>query len=236
MACGASSLTRAAASSMASGRPSSRRAMSAIAAAHRLAGPQRGRRRVSLLGRERQRRDRALLLAGHAQRRAAADQDPNGPRLLQQPRHHRGARQEVLEVVQHDQDLPFAQLAHQVLHQRPVPGVLQPDVLGDRRWHQPRIPDGRQRDEIDAVRVVAGHRRGHGDAQPGLAAAARPGQRDQVAAREQLFRLLQLAFPADEAGQRPGQADPGRRTTSDLRHVRSAFASQVNAIRPAASR
>jgi hypothetical protein len=155
---------------------------------------------------------------------------------LQQPRHDRRARQQVLEVVQHDQDLPLAQLAHQVLHQRPVPGVLQPDVLGDRRRHQPRIPDRRQRDEIDAVRVVVGHRRGHGDAQPGLAAAARPGQRDQIAPRQQLFRLRQLAFPADEAGQRLRQADPPRRTTRDLRHTRSAFASQVNATRPAASR
>jgi len=70
----------------------------------------------------------------------------------------------VLEVVQHDQDLALTQLAHQVLHQRPVPGVLQPDVLGDRRRHELRIPDRRQRDEIDAVRVVVGHRRGQGDA------------------------------------------------------------------------
>ena len=176
--------------------------------AHRLAGGQRGRRRAGVLLRDRERRDRAFLLAGNAQRRAAADQDPNSPGLLEQPRHDRGAVQQMLEVVQHDQELPLAQLAHQVLHQRPVPGILQPDALGDRRWHQSRIPDGRERDEIDAVRVVAGHRRGQGDAQPGLAAAARPGQRDQVAVLEQPLRLRQLAFPADEAGQRLRQADP----------------------------
>ena len=149
--------------------------------AHRRAGGQRGCRRAGVLLRDRERRDRAFLLAGNAKRRAAADQDPNSPGLLEQPCHDRGAVQKMLEVVQHDQEPPVPQLAHQVLHQRPVPGILQPDALGDRGWHQSRIPDGCERDEVDAVRVVAGHRRGQGDAQPGLAAAARSGQRDQVA-------------------------------------------------------
>ena len=213
---------------MASGRPSSLRAICAIAGAFSssrvnpgtAAAARSANRRTDsqaasdaavgrvLLVRDRERRDRAFLLAGNAQRRAAADQDPQRARLLQQPRHDRGAGQQVLEVVQDDQELPLAQLADQVLHQGPVPGVLQPDALGDRRGHQSRIPDGRQRHEVNAVRVVAGHLRGQGDAQPGLAAAARPGQRDQVAALEQPFRLRQLAFPADEAGQRLGQADP----------------------------
>ena len=104
----------------------------------------------------------------------------------------------------------------------PVPGVLQPDALRDRRPHQPGISHRRQRDEVDAVRVVAGHLRGQRDAQPGLAAAARPGQRDQVAARQQPFRLPQLAFPADEAGERLRQADPGGSTARDVRHSRPA--------------
>ena len=131
--------------------------------------------------------------------------------------------------------MPRAQLADQVLHQWPVPGILQPDALGDRRWHQPRIPDRRQRDEVHPVWVLRGHLRGQRDAQPGLAAAARPGQRDQVAAPEQPFRLRQLVFPADKAGQRLRQAAAAgsgfdgaagwrdHRTPRDVRHATSAL-------------
>ncbi len=214
--------------------------------AHRLAGGQRCSRRASVHAGNRERRNRAFLLTGNTQRRAAADQDPHGTGLPQQPRHDRGAGQQVLEVVKDDQQLPLTQLADQVLDQGSVPGILQPDALDDRRRHQARIPDRRQRDEVDAVRVVTGHLRGHGDAQPGLAAAARPGQRDQVAALQQPFRLRQLVFSADEAGQRLGQADPpgarprrtarqrSDRTARHLRHAISALASRLNATRPAA--
>ena len=183
--------------------------------AHRLAGGQPFGRGPGARIRDRERRDRAFLLAGDPQRRAAADQDAQRTGLPQQPGHGRGAGQQVLEVVQDEQDLPVVQLADQVIHQRPVPGVLQPEALGDRRRHQPRIPDGRQRHEVDAVRVVTRHLGGQRDAQPGLAAAARPGQRDQIAACEQPSGQRQLAFPADEAGQRPGQA-----TARDVRHSR----------------
>jgi len=123
-----------------------------------------------------------------------------------QPRHGRGGGQQVLEVVQDEQDLPLAQLADQVVHQGTVPGVLQPEALRDRGRHQPRVADRRQRHEEDAVRVVAGHLGGQRDAEPGLAAAARPGQRDQAAGGQQPSGLRQLMFPADEAGQRSGQA------------------------------
>jgi len=118
----------------------------------------------------------------------------------------RGGGQQVLEVVQDEQDLPLAQLADQVVHQGPVPGVLQPEALRDRGRHQPRVADRRQRHEEDAVRVIAGHLGGQRDAEPGLAAAARPGQRDQAAGGQQPSGPRQLMFPADEAGQRSGQA------------------------------
>ena len=155
----------------------------------RLAGGQGRRGRVGHRVRDRKRRDRAFLLAGNAQRGAAAHQDPQGTGFLQQPYHDRCAGQQVLEVIQDEQELPLAQLTDQVVHQRPVSGILQADALGDRRWHQSWIPHRRQRDEIHPVRVIAGHLRRQRDAQPGLAAAAGPGQRDQVAALEQPFRL-----------------------------------------------
>jgi hypothetical protein len=173
---------------------------------HRLAGRD-GISRRRLRVRDRERRDRAFLLAGNAQRRTAADQHSQGTRLAQQPRHERGTGQQVLEVVQNDQQVPLAQLVDQVLHQGPVPGVLQPDALGDCRWHQPRIPHRRQRNEVHPVGIVSGYLRGKRDAQPCLAAATRPGQGDQETALEQPSRLRKLAFPADEAGERPGQPD-----------------------------
>ena len=117
--------------------------------AHRLAPGQRFGRGTAARVRDGERRDRAFLLAGDPQRRAAADQDAQRAGLPQQPGHRRGAGQQVLEVVQDEQDLPLVQLADQVVHQRPVPGVLQPEALRDGRRHQPRIPDGCQRHEVE---------------------------------------------------------------------------------------
>ena len=183
--------------------------------AHRLAPGQRFGRGTGARVRDGERRDRAFLLAGDPQRRAAADQDAQRAGLPQQPGHRRGAGQQVLEVVQDEQDLPLVQLADQVVHQRPVPGVLQPEALRDGRRHQLRIPDGCQRHEIDTVWVVGRHLGGQRDAQPRLAAAARAGQRHQVAGGQQPPGLRQLTLPADEAGQWPGQA-----TARDVRHSR----------------
>ena len=59
----------------------------------------------------------------------------------------RSPGQQMLEVIQDEQELPLTQLADQVLNQRPVPDILQPDALGDRPRHQPTIPDRRQPDE-----------------------------------------------------------------------------------------
>ena len=169
-----------------------------------------------ILLRDLQRRNRALLLARHAKRRAAAHHDPQSARWRKQLRHHRRGRQQVLEVVQDQQELAILQITGQVLHQRRPPGIRQADALGDRRGHQSRFPDRRQPDEIYAIGIIGRHLRGELNAQARLAAAARSGQREQAAAFEEPPRLSQLPLPADETRQRPGQAprtavqDPAR--------------------------
>ena len=192
---------------------------------HRLTGhgrPGRCRRARGLLW-EGQRRDRAFLLARDAQRRAAAHHDPEIAGAAQQLRHHRGGRQQVLEVVQDDQEPAVPQVMNQMLGQRPPLRIRQPDALGDRRENQPGIPDRRQPDEVHPIGIIARHARGELDAQPRLAAAARPGQRQQAAPFQEQPRVRQLPLPADETRQRPGQPartavenPPGGRTRAGV--------------------
>ena len=144
---------------------------------------------LRLLIRDRQRGYRAFLLARHPKRRPAAHHDPKTPGPAQQFRHDRSGRQQVLEIVQHDQELPVAQVTHQVLHQRPVPRIRQSDALGHRGGHQSRIPRRRQRDEIHPVGIIACRARGKLNGKTRLAAATRPGQREQAAAGQQPPRL-----------------------------------------------
>jgi hypothetical protein len=99
---------------------------------HRLTRSDRREPALRLLVRNRQREDRVLLLARHPKGRPAARHDPEAPSPAQQFRHDRSCWQQVLEIVQDDQELPVPQVTHQVLHQRPVPRIRQPDALGDR--------------------------------------------------------------------------------------------------------
>ena len=200
---------------------------------YRLAGGERRERGGRPL-RQGERRDRAFLLARHAKGRPAAHQDTQITGVAQQFRHHRGRRQQVLEVVQDDQELAISQVISEMLDQRPASGVRQPDALGDRRKNQPGVCDRRQPDEIDPIRIFACQPRGEFDAKTRLAAATGAGQREQAAGLQQAPCLCQLPLPADETRQRPGHAagtvgqDPARGRAQDgvsgrgVRHWRSA--------------
>jgi hypothetical protein len=134
---------------------------------HRFTRSDRRGRDGRLLG-EGEGRDRALLLARHAKRRAAAHQDAEIAGAAQQFRYHRRGRQHVLEVVQDDQEPAVPQVMSQMLDERPALGIRQPDALGDRRQYQPGIPDRRQPDEVHPIGISAGHARGELDAKARL--------------------------------------------------------------------
>src|SRR3984893_4494288 len=104
-----------------------------------------------------------------------------------------------------------------MLEQRSIPGILQPDVLGDGGRDQPWLPYGRQRNEVHAIGEIAVALRGQLQAEAGLSAAARAGQSEEAVATQEPSRLRQLLLPADEgrewAGQvvRDGVQSPGVR-------------------------
>ena len=102
----------------------------------------------------------------------------------------RGVREELLEVVEHEQ----RSLARQELVQ--VVGTA--DHPRDRRLDQLRIPYRGERDEPDAVAVLLDALRSCLQRQPSLARAAGAGERDDAMRVEQREHLGQLAFASDE--------------------------------------
>ena len=240
IAAGGSSFTRAAASSIASGSPSRRshdfRDRRRVLVGDGEAGHRGGRPRREQLHRLALRRPtpprrrgpaagtcsgghRELLLPRQVQRRAAGDQDPRpgggGEQIGDEP-----ARGEhLLEVVQDQQDVPLREVAAQVFQQRrararpatrcrgrstpaPAPGPAPPPATRNAR------PCGKVLQR--PARQL--------DRQPRLAAAARPGQRQQPGAGQQASRLR----PARSPGPRNSSAvvaarpivSPPRRVTS----------------------
>ena len=152
-----------------------------------------------------QRGHRELLLPRQVQRRAAGDQDPRPSGGGEQVGDEAAGVEHLLHVVEDQQDVPLGKVAAEVFQQRGAARVLQPDAAGDRHRHQRRVPHRGQRHEVHAVREVRLRPARQLDRQPRLAAAARPGQREQPRAGQQASRLGQLALPAHEARRRSWQ-------------------------------
>jgi hypothetical protein len=226
-AAGGSTLTRAAASSMASGNPSRRRQISATAGAvspvransacaacarstkSRTASARqrlvRRRRRVAV--RQPEGRNGVLALAGEAEPDPAGRQDRQPRAGGEQVGDVRSGLDHLFDVVQDEQQALAA-------HGRPQPrgerfAAGRPDAEGRRHGRHDQVGgrDGGERDEPDAVREGCFDRRGGRDREPGLAHPAGTGQRQQADGRigEQPTEGFHLAFPADERGRRHRQ-------------------------------
>ena len=197
-ALGVSSLVRAAASSIASGSPSSRRQtadhvgdvvvrereprLDLAGPAARTAAPPRTAPRLHVRGaRKLQRRHRMLVLGRHVQRTARrGDHDqPGAPG--QQLGDHRVRTRQLLEVVQHEHGAAVGEVVEQP-GRRTVRGRYV-ERLGDRRPHHLGRRGRGQRHEVDPVGEVGGQPLRQLDRQPGLARPTRTGQRDQPDAR-----------------------------------------------------
>ncbi len=152
----------------------------------------------SVLGLERG--DRVRLLGRKAEQLAAGDEQLQvgaGCEQLGQPG---SGLDDVLEVVQEEQQ----RLVGDVLGQ----AVLGPERLRGRLQHQLRVAQRRQRHPEHAVRVAVRRLGGGLEAEPRLARAPRPGQRQQPRALEQAEHLRELVLPAEERRRRNRQIRP----------------------------
>ena len=137
-ACGVSVRTRGAASSIASGSPSSRRQISATASAFSSVSAKSGRGVAGALDEERdrlgrrERRDAVGLLAAEPQGRAAGREQLQAGRLGQQARERRRRGEHLLEVVEHEQQLLVAQVLAQRLERALARLLAQAERLRDR--------------------------------------------------------------------------------------------------------
>ena len=139
---GGSSLTRAAASSMASGRPSSRRQISATAPGVLLGQAEPGASACARAAKSRPRvrpaaasrgpraegpgaQDREFVFAAEPEHAAAGHQHHQAGGGGEQLGHERGCVGDLLEVIQDQQHAPGAQIGHQVAGD-PLPEVFSP--------------------------------------------------------------------------------------------------------------
>ena len=233
---GVRTLVRVAASSMASGSPSSRAQISATAGAfsggqleagpHRLGpldeqpdrlGPAEG---LEVRGPGRvgqgQRRHHQLLLAPERERDPGGGQhrEPGGggEQLLD----HRAGLRHLLEVVRHEQEPPVAEVVAQRLQDGAAGRLGDPQGPGQDGGDQVRVGHRGQVGEEGAV-AVAGQQLGRDlEGQAGLAGAAGAGEGEQPGPSQQPPGLGGLPLPANERGElggevaRPGVQGPGR--------------------------
>ena len=110
---------------------------------------------------------------------------------------------EVLEVVEHEQRRPLAEVVEQLLLRREAAvGAVhrELDRLGNRRRQELRRRHRDERDEVHAVRVALDPARGGLERESRLARPARPDEREQAAVGilEQPVDLVELRRAADE--------------------------------------
>jgi hypothetical protein len=233
---GESARSLAAASSIASGMPSSarqiRRTGRTVAvdgeprpAGGRPVGEQpHGRvaerlRRSDLLVRHRQGPDRVQRLAGDAQRLAAGGEHPQARAARQeQVGEVRRRGDQMLAVVEHQQQMLVADRLHDALHrghraaaaareQAELPGAEQRQ---DRARQVERVGDRRELDHPDAVGHVFEHARARLDRQPGLAGPTRSRERDQPPAGQKVLDPRDVVPAPHEAGDLRPQVRPRR--------------------------
>jgi hypothetical protein len=100
----------------------------------------------------RQRSYLKLALAGHAQRRATGDEHCRLWSGLEYLDDVRSRRQHVLEVVQNEQDLTFAQRVFQSVDQRQLSVITNAEGAADRNANAICLEERCEIDEYDPVR------------------------------------------------------------------------------------
>jgi hypothetical protein len=157
--------------------------------------------------RQPERRDRVLALARHAKRRAARRQHVKAGRGGEHGADDQSRLEDLLQVIEHEQGRPLAQVLGERVGHRLLVGRLQSERARDRRRDQRRVAHGREVDEGRAAGVVGAQLGRGGDGQARLARAARAGEGQQadVGSAQERAHLRHLALTADQpAGWREG--------------------------------
>ena len=155
-----------------------------------------------------ERRHRILALGADPERLAAGrekiDACKLGRKLRDHPRH---LGEQLLEIVEHEQQPPRAQVVPEQVSIRPAAPLAQAERLRDPSHDEIHVRNRREPHEPDAVDVVLRHFGGGLHHQTCLAAAAGAGERDDrdIFAAEQLEQVLDLALAADELRRRDRQ-------------------------------
>ena len=130
-------------------------------------------------GRERQWRNRHHVLAPHAQRLAARHEHLEARAFGEQLDDRWRGDRDLLEVVENDQDLLCAEPAAELVERRAFSGVTEADRRCDEGKDRIAVGCGDEVDEVDAVGEPVDLVGGGTDGEPGLAAAAGTGERDE---------------------------------------------------------
>ena len=146
----------------------------------------------------RERLEPELVLARHAERRTARDQDSNGARRPEKAHDIGSGVEQMLEVVEEQQELLAPEEAGEVV------GCA--DRLRDLGGQEAGIREAAERNPEHAVAQPSDELRGDLEREPRLPGSAGPGHREQARpVRELGDELVELALPADERARGDGQ-------------------------------
>ena len=140
------------------------------------------------------------MLGGEAKRSATRHQQLHAGRASRNVRDRRCGREEMLEVVEHEEELAVPQSPREIVCDCLATQCADPESLCSGRKDEVGILERRKADEHNAVGEVVEKSGGGLDGEPRLACPASTGQRDQPNLRtpEQVCHLLDLALATDE--------------------------------------
>ncbi|MDQ0715880.1 hypothetical protein QFZ55_005332 [Streptomyces luteogriseus] len=160
-----------------------------------------GRGQVGVRVGHRQRPHLQQVLLGEAEPVPAGGEDPDALGAVQQGRCEPGARdRKVLAVVDDEEQPPVPYLFDEGVQGRLGGAVVEAQRVGGGERDEGRVVQSGQVHEAHAVREGPLHPGRDACGEPGLADAARSGQRHQPCAGQQFAALGQFATPVDEAG------------------------------------
>jgi hypothetical protein len=146
------------------------------------------------------------VLPGDAQGLAAGGQDLQARAGAEQGvGERRAGPEQVLAVVQHQQEAAGAERVAHRREQRAAGLLLDAHRRRDGLRHERRVRQRRQLHRPHPVRVAPQRRGGDPEGEAGLARPARPSERQQRGAGEDVRELGQGALTADETGEVAGQ-------------------------------
>jgi hypothetical protein len=144
-----------------------------------------------------ERTDRVLVLRGQMERLTARREELQQRRRGEEIRQLVGRREQMLEVVEHDERLRTAKVIGEI--------TARARRLLDGGHDQPGIAQRLQRDPVDAAREVGLDVVRELEREPRLARAARSGERDEPVPGQKRGCLTKLTPAADEGRRRHGQ-------------------------------